>query len=503
MMEGSSGYNPLLQQEGVEEGSPSQRSWRDVGRAVGLGLLKAFNQIIDWSPLITVNTLQGSYPPVTALFYGTVAAVVVLVYAFLKRCLDFEQPGAVFPKTLDLGQFLLFGVLWVLALAFESNAYIGEQLVLWFNPFTTGGITLIMWASILRGRPFILEFVQAQMPAPVWKRMSAKKWFLDILTEAAWFWVGILFAMTAIVTIQPLIVSLCYDGKVNPTMQDVGNFFTAGQFVILFFGIFTSAREATKRERHKERAKEVKARGKLDDHLAKVHGGPPVISVTQRVGNSASSHYIRTLASPSELDEAGRILAEAFEGDELLMGFLDTFEGKVSFFTSSVRSMSYFNHVLGCFDVDSAGSGSCRCVMACIPVLCKTQEEITVFNSYEAWVEHGFQVPGATETDFPLPEDELVALGRMRLKRENRLTSRPFLYIAYCGAASESRGRGYGRSLLQYIVEESEAKKLPLVLETTSAHNITQYERYGFEVVDRVEGRPHWVLMVREVRKTF
>merc|ERR1739836_152672 len=82
----------------------------------------------------------------------------------------------------------------------------------------------------------------------------------------------------------------------------------------------------------------------------------------------------------------------------------------------------------------------------------------------------------------PLPEDDLVALGKMRMKKQNGLTSRPFLYIAYFGADPQWRGHGYGRSLLQYIVEVSEASKLPLVLETTSAHNISQYERYGFEV---------------------
>ncbi len=137
--------------------------------------------------------------------------------------------------------------------------------------------------------------------------------------------------------------------------------------------------------------------------------------------------------------------------------------------------------------------------MACVPVLSTTQEEVAVFNSYEAWLEHGFEIPGATETDFPLPEDDLINLGKMRLKKQNNLANRPFLYIAYFGADSQWKGRGYGRSLLQYIVEVSEARKLPLVLETTSAHNIAQYERYGFKIVDRVEARQYWVLMVREV----
>ena len=139
--------------------------------------------------------------------------------------------------------------------------------------------------------------------------------------------------------------------------------------------------------------------------------------------------------------------------------------------------------------------------MVCVPILSKTQEVLTVFNSYEAWVEHGFEIPGVSETDFPLPEDDLIALGKLRTKKQNKLTNRPFLYITYFGADSQWRGHGYGRSLLQYVVEVSEARNLPLVLETTSAHNISQYERYGFTVVDAVEDRQYWVLMVREVKK--
>ena len=503
----------------------SRKSWRDVPRAVAFALFKIFDQVIDYSPLITVNSLQGSYPPATALLCGTLAAVVVLIYAFLKRLCGLEQPDAVFPKTLDFGQFLLFGFLYVLAFAFENDPYIAKLTLLWFNPFTTGGITLIMWVSIVRDRPFVFEIVRAQMPAAVWRRMSSRKWFLDILVEAAWFWVWIMFAMTAIVTVQPLMVTLFCDGNVDSTMRDFGNAMTAGQFCILFFGLYTSYKAGTQRERNKARARDLKMRGRLDEGMAKLHGGPPVISVSRLartngmlersnndpdgsiMPNSASpcvsrSHLIRTLTSPSELDEAGRILAEAFRDDELLQGFLDTPQGRQSFFTSSIKSVSYFNHVLGCFDGDSPSISHCspRCVMACVPILSKAQEELTVFNSYEAWLEHGFEIPGASETDFPLPEDDLIALGKMRTKKQNKLTNRPFLYISYVGADSQWKGHGYGRSLLQYVVEVSEGRNLPLVLETTSAHNIRQYERYGFAVVDAVEGRQHWVLMVREVK---
>ena len=73
-----------------------------------------------------MQTLNGSYAPLDALGWGTAAAVFVLIVAFLKLKI-FEQTDAVFPKTLDLGQLLLFGFLWVLALVFEKKR-IGWQL---------------------------------------------------------------------------------------------------------------------------------------------------------------------------------------------------------------------------------------------------------------------------------------------------------------------------------------------------------------------------------------
>ena len=43
---------------------------------------------------------------------------------------------------------------------------------------------------------------------------------------------------------------------------------------------------------------------------------------------------------------------------------------------------------------------------------------------------------------------------------------------------------------MNYVIGVSEAKQMPLVLETSTVWNRVQYEKYGFRVVDRVEGRP-------------
>ena len=160
---------------------------------------------------------------------------------------------------------------------------------------------MIMWVSILRGRPFVFEIVQAQMPPPVWKRLSSRKWFIDILTEAAYFWVYILVAMTAIVTIQPLLVTFLFVernislGEVNGTMRELSNILMGGQFVILFYGIYKSAKEGGQRDRNKKRVKEVQNSG-LDQKMLRLHRPPISITVSNTGAKSnhtnAFSHHI-------------------------------------------------------------------------------------------------------------------------------------------------------------------------------------------------------------------
>lgn len=288
--------------------------------------------------------------------------------------------------------------------------------------------------------------------------------------------------------------------------------------MILFYGINENNRRYNRNKQ--QEARDIKERG-LDKEMLKLHWPPVKISVsdidasgTTEATLAQHSHHIRSLKSETHLNHAGRVITDAFQNVEALEGYLDNQEDKKSLITATFKAISYFNYVLGCFEGSSSDNldsfepkvhnidNSCpRCIIACIPVLSRSQDEINVYNSFEAWLEHGFKIQGATETDFPIPDEYLFSLRKMKNKRDNGLTKRPYIYIAYFGADPAYAGKGYGRSLLRYIVEVSETKKLPLVLETTTAFNISQYKRYGFRVVDRVQGRPEWVLMVREVEK--
>ena len=484
-----------------------------------ISILKGIENALDWSPLITVQVMNGSYDPVDSLGGGTIAASIVILISFLKYLCKHREDGInaseFRPKTLDLGQFILFGMLWLLAFRYRKNEYVGNFLVLWFNSFTTGGIGIIMWISVLREKPFVIEFAENKVPPNVWKQISSKKWFRLMLTKVAMFWVNIIAAMTAIVSIQPFLVTFFYNGKVNSSMNVLGNILTGGQFLILFYGIYQSAQSTSNQERNKKLVRKIKENG-LDPKKLQLYG-PPVDKVVSGIKTSNSTnqvyaHQIKSLRSELDLNQAGHILRDAFAHDTLL-DYLKDDEAKLSFFTSNVKSVSYFNHVYGCYDGESkifdmynndeeigiSHKENLRCVMACIPVFTRSQEEIDIYNSYGAWVEHGFRKPISSEGDIPLPDDDLFALGYMK-KNHDELSKRPYIYIAYFGTDPIYKGKGYGGTLLEFIVNKSEEKEMPLVLETTNAENIGLYKKYGFEIVDHVEGKKDWVLMIREIK---
>ena len=492
-----------------------------VVKGIIKGIIKGIENFLDFVPFIIVQSLIGSQSPTFALGAGALSAALVFFYSFLKHCfrtgtnvgtiqliLGFQ------PKTMDVGSFMLFGTLYVTAQLLQSlsnNDAIGMYLLLWFNPITTGGLALIMYYSILRGRPFVYDYAQDTIPAGVWERLISRVWFQDILTKAAIFWVKILTAMTVIVTIQPLLVTLLYQGDVNMDtsglMITIGNWLAGGQFLILFYGFYVNARMQGRGRRNTKRARNMKQNG-LTEKERCIYGDSLDLKI------SHSSHRIVSLSQEEDLMNAAIVLAGAFRTDEMLQSFLQTEEVKLSFFHANLKSVSYFHQVLACLDDDMDEKQDkkddkenkkdvvvCKpmCVMSCIPVLSKSQEELEVFNSYEAWLEHGFFIPEASETNFLLPDDELFEMGQMKKRKVHGLSKRQYIYIAFFGADLDHQGKGYGRTLLNYIISLSEQKQLPLVLETGTVWNRTQYEKYGFEVIDHVKDRPDIVLMVRWV----
>jgi GNAT superfamily N-acetyltransferase len=64
----------------------------------------------------------------------------------------------------------------------------------------------------------------------------------------------------------------------------------------------------------------------------------------------------------------------------------------------------------------------------------------------------------------------------------------PHWYVMVVGVAPAFQGQGYGRALLQPMLDRAEIEGLPCYLETTQPKNVSFYQRLGFRVlVDGVE----------------
>ncbi|GFH59888.1 hypothetical protein CTEN210_16364 [Chaetoceros tenuissimus] len=485
----------------MKQGSGDDAKEPETGSATLGVFIEILENVLDWSPFISVQILgSGTYVLSTAFLVGTLAAAFVIVYSFLRSASS-SFTHTFTPKILDVGQLVLFGSLYILALisnnAGKYTSYLQQLLFLWFNALTTGGMGLIMWTSVLNGKPFVFDYAKVKMPPALYDKLISKNWFRKKLTEVAMFWVKILGTMTIIVTIQPLLVTIFYSGnpKNDPSgfMALLGLWLTIGQIVILSCAMFYSAQKGRANEIIKKRVRLVKENGLSKDER-QMYGDAIFLD-----NLDVKNHCIKTLRNNEQLDLAAEVLTEAFSNDDMTNGLMRTKEEKLNFFKANLKAYAVFNHVFGCFNkftVDNATTlTKPSCVMVCVPVFSKRREEIEVFNSFPAWIEHGFEMSSADE--FPIPDDDLMECSELKKKKENGLLGKPYIYIAFFGSDSQWKGKGFGRSLLKYVIELSEQKQVPLVLETSTDHNRKNYAKYGFQTIDHVKARPDWVLMVR------
>ncbi len=86
--------------------------------------------------------------------------------------------------------------------------------------------------------------------------------------------------------------------------------------------------------------------------------------------------------------------------------------------------------------------------------------------------------------------------------RKTKMKGCGFLYLQVIGVAGNFQGEGFGKLLLQALIEKSEEEKIPIYLETETEKNVRWYERLGFSVIKKITlpeiDLPMWE-MIREI----
>ena len=75
----------------------------------------------------------------------------------------------------------------------------------------------------------------------------------------------------------------------------------------------------------------------------------------------------------------------------------------------------------------------------------------------------------------------------------------PHWYGWYVGVKPEFQGKGYGRTLVEAMIEKADNDNLPCYGETHTEENVSLWEHYGFKVLDQtlIPGTnfKHWILL--------
>ena len=73
------------------------------------------------------------------------------------------------------------------------------------------------------------------------------------------------------------------------------------------------------------------------------------------------------------------------------------------------------------------------------------------------------------------------------LKREQYINQyhpkdEEFIYIWFIGLKETEAGKGVGSAMLQEVIDKSNARQIPIYLETSNERNMNFYKKHGFEV---------------------
>ena len=71
--------------------------------------------------------------------------------------------------------------------------------------------------------------------------------------------------------------------------------------------------------------------------------------------------------------------------------------------------------------------------------------------------------------------------------RADNTAGKPYIYVFVVGVAQEHQGKGFGKILINTVIDKAKQEKIPLYLETETEGNVKMYEHFGFKLIKKVQ----------------
>ena len=189
-----------------------------------------------------------------------------------------------------------------------------------------------------------------------------------------------------------------------------------------------------------------------------------------------------------DIPKAAAVLAEAFDDDPIWSAL---FEGESNrerkiraFFECPIRICLTYGEV-------RASSEHLEGVAAWVPGCLSniTMRRVIRSGSLLSGIRSGTRVLDKSKRIF----------GPMERDRKENMSGRIFTYLNVIGVAPALQGQGHGGKILRYLTAKSDKSGIPIYLETETENNVIMYEKYGFNVVRKIElpliGLPMWEML--------
>lgn len=188
----------------------------------------------------------------------------------------------------------------------------------------------------------------------------------------------------------------------------------------------------------------------------------------------------------NQVEQAGKILSVAFQNDPVFNAIFEgaTDQQRVAFYTTNVQYALKYGQVW-------APSTALEGVAAWVPGKFASMNllRLILSGAFFTGVKMGTDVSQRMATVFkPIDRD-----------REVHMLGRDYTFLQLIGVAPQYQGQGFGRQLLEAVINESESFGLPIYLETETEENVSIYAHFGFTVIGKVTlpviDLPMWEMM--------